>query len=282
MDIKNSVIGIGAVCVDQVSLLPNFPQEDTKIKTNSYYQQVGGPVPVALLYLNHFGINTRLTATVGDDQNGKFIKNSFPELLKQSRKQTATAQVWINQLTGTRTIAYNRGTLNPLVPELISKSILENSQILHLDYQEPKAAGYAANLARQLGITVTFDTGDFKPQSEILLKKADVVIAPKRFGKTSLEITKFGPKIAVVTDGANGLTYSCEGKTAFLPSYKIKVVETVGAGDIFCGAFIYSLLRKMPLNVGIRFASAAAAIKCTKIGRYFASEKEIKEFMTCH
>lgn len=279
---KYSVIGIGAVCIDQVNILPDFPKEDTKIKVDSFYQQIGGPVAVALMYLKQLGYNTKLIASVADDQNGKFIQKSFPELLQQPKKLTAASQVWINQLTGTRTIAYNRGTLNPLALELISKSILENSQILHLDCQEPKAAGYAADLAHQLGITVTFDTGDFKPQSEILLKKADVVIAPKRFGKTSSEITKFGPKIAVVTDGANGLTYSYKGKTTFLASYKVKAVETVGAGDIFSGALIYSLLEKMPLDVGINFANAAAAIKCSKIGHYFSPEKEIKKFISCH
>jgi sugar/nucleoside kinase (ribokinase family) len=276
MEKNYSVVGIGAVCLDQVSLLPNFPAEDTKVKTNSYYQQVGGPAPVALLFLNHLGIKTYLVAGVGDDQTGSFIKKSFPELTQERGRQSATAQVWINQTNGTRTIAYNRGSLSPLPKTIITQSVFNTAKILHFDGQEPKTSAEAADLAHRFGITVTYDAGDFKPQSELLLKKADVVIAPKRFGKTAEEIANFGPKIAVVTDGANGLSYCFEQKTVFLPSFKVKTVETVGAGDIFSGALIYSLLKKMPLNKGIRFASAAAAIKCSRIGRYFAAEKEIE------
>ena len=279
MPAKLKVVGIGAVCVDQVSLLPHFPQEDTKIKANSYYQQVGGPVAVALMYLNRLGVNASLIASIGDDQAADYIKQSLPKLNQQSGRQTAVSQVWINQENGTRTIAYNRGTLAPMLAKSITEETLKGSQILHFDAQEPEAAAYAAGLAHELKITVTYDTGDFKPQSETLLKKADVVISPKRFGKTAQQISRFGPKIAIVTDGANGLTYSHQGKTTFLKSYKVKAVETVGAGDIFSGALIYSLLKKMPLDTGVRFASAAAAIKCSKIGRYFASEKEVKDFL---
>lgn len=276
MEKKFSVIGVGAVNVDQVTILPRFPEEDTKTKTKFYYQQIGGPVPVALLYLQYLGINTNLIATIGSDQIGKYIKKSFPQLPEQPQKQSAISQVWINQTNGSRTIVYNRGTLTPIPPETITEEILKGSQILHFDAQEPKAAAHAADFAHKLGLTVSFDTGDFKPQSETLLKKADVVISPKRFGKTAEEIAGYGPKIAVVTDGANGINYFYEGKNRFIPSYKIKATETVGAGDIFCGALIYSLLKKTPFDDSIRFAAAAAAIKCSKIGRYFATVSEIR------
>lgn len=57
------------------------------------------------------------------------------------------------------------------------------------------------------------------------------------------KIMDFGPKILLITDGANGVTYYCHGNKGFIPSLRVKAVDTTGAGDIFFGTFIYELLK---------------------------------------
>ena len=51
-----------------------------------------------------------------------------------------------------------------------------------------------------------------------------------------------------------------------LPAFPIKAVDTLGAGDVFHGAFTLALAEGMPEAAALRFASAAAAIKCTRFG----------------
>ncbi|MDM4958766.1 PfkB family carbohydrate kinase [Escherichia coli] len=49
-------------------------------------------------------------------------------------------------------------------------------------------------------------------------------------------------------------------------SYTIPVIDTTGAGDTFNGAFVYSLIKNMPLIEALKFASATAAINITALG----------------
>jgi len=50
------------------------------------------------------------------------------------------------------------------------------------------------------------------------------------------------------------------------PAFKVPVIDTTGAGDVFHGAFIYGLLQKWSLEEIIRFSHAAAALNCMHIG----------------
>jgi sugar/nucleoside kinase (ribokinase family) len=50
------------------------------------------------------------------------------------------------------------------------------------------------------------------------------------------------------------------------PGIAVKTVDTTGAGDIFRGAFIYALLRGDAPRGILRFANAAAALSCTRLG----------------
>lgn len=50
------------------------------------------------------------------------------------------------------------------------------------------------------------------------------------------------------------------------PAFEVETVDTTGAGDVFHGGYIYGLLKGWSLRDTITFASALAAMKCTKIG----------------
>jgi sugar/nucleoside kinase (ribokinase family) len=56
-----------------------------------------------------------------------------------------------------------------------------------------------------------------------------------------------------------------------MPSFPVHTVDTLGAGDVFHGAFALAVTEGQPLRDAMRFASAAAALKCTRHGGAFAS-----------
>ena len=79
-------------------------------------------------------------------------------------------------------------------------------------------------------------------------------------------IREMGAKCVVVTLGERGLVYF-DGETfGELPAFEVEVVDTTGAGDVFHGAFCYGLAQGFPLQENLRFAAAAAALKCRRIG----------------
>lgn len=69
-----------------------------------------------------------------------------------------------------------------------------------------------------------------------------------------------------VTDGEAGVTWLDEGKFENYPAFKIDAVDTLGAGDVWHGAFALGLGEGQSEIDAIRFASAVAAIKCTRFG----------------
>jgi sugar/nucleoside kinase (ribokinase family) len=69
-----------------------------------------------------------------------------------------------------------------------------------------------------------------------------------------------------VTLGAGGAMLLAGNEIHHEPGIKVKTVDTTGAGDVFRGAFIYALLRGDAPREIVRFANAAAALSCTRIG----------------
>ena len=66
-----------------------------------------------------------------------------------------------------------------------------------------------------------------------------------------------------------------------MPAFTVHAVDTLGAGDIFHGAFTLAIAEGQAVEAAIRFASAAAALKCTKPGGPLAApfRPEVTEFL---
>jgi fructokinase len=101
-----------------------------------------------------------------------------------------------------------------------------------------------------------------------------------------------GRRIAVVTDGGTGATFSHRGETGFMPAFTVDVVDTVGAGDTFqatmlarldeMGALTPDALARLDFAVltdVVRFAAAAAAVTCTRRGADLPRRVEVERFL---
>jgi sugar/nucleoside kinase (ribokinase family) len=77
---------------------------------------------------------------------------------------------------------------------------------------------------------------------------------------------EMGPGVVVATLGERGCVYADESGPHAVPAFTVDVVDTTGAGDCFHGAFCVGVVRGWGLDRIVEFASAAAAIKCRKLG----------------
>jgi ribokinase len=77
------------------------------------------------------------------------------------------------------------------------------------------------------------------------------------------------------------LIYAGTDDYTFVPSFRVDVVDTTGAGDAFNGGFAHAIEKGMELKQAVRFASAVAAISVTRFGTAPAMpmEDEIEEFL---
>jgi len=66
--------------------------------------------------------------------------------------------------------------------------------------------------------------------------------------------------------GPKGSYYLAEGVVYHCPAFQIRAVDTTGCGDSFHGAFTYAMAKGFDQHEAIRFSSAVAGLKATKLG----------------
>jgi sulfofructose kinase len=81
------------------------------------------------------------------------------------------------------------------------------------------------------------------------------------------ELVAAGAALAAVTMGERGVLYARAGAGVIhLPAFAVVAVETLGAGDAFHGAYALALAEGLGIDESVRFAAAAAALRCTRSG----------------
>ena len=96
------------------------------------------------------------------------------------------------------------------------------------------------------------------------------------------KIARLTPSFLAGTRGALGtLWLDDNGNLQQTPAFPVHTVDTLGAGDVFHGAFALAVTEQQELPEALRFASAAAALKCTRFGGAFAAPQraEVEEFL---
>jgi len=87
-----------------------------------------------------------------------------------------------------------------------------------------------------------------------------------------------------VTDGPDGVYWLDGGEVRHMPAFKVEAVDTLGAGDTFHGAFAIALVETGDTVAALRFAAAAAALKCTRFGGMMGAptRAEVDAFLKSH
>jgi sugar/nucleoside kinase (ribokinase family) len=97
------------------------------------------------------------------------------------------------------------------------------------------------------------------------------------------KIAKLTHSFLAGTRGPQGTIWLDENQTLQqTPAFPVHTVDTLGAGDVFHGAFALAITEKQDLRAALRFASAAAALKCTRFGGAFAAPQraEVEELLS--
>ena len=90
------------------------------------------------------------------------------------------------------------------------------------------------------------------------------------------------PAFLAGTRGPHGTIWlDQQGEVRETPAFQVDAVDTLGAGDIFHGAFALAITEQQGLPEALRFASAAAALKCTRFGGAFGCPRrdEVEQFL---
>src|SRR5208283_5230788 len=93
---------------------------------------------------------------------------------------------------------------------------------------------------------------------------------------------EYGMRCAAMTLGAHGALARMDGRFFYSPGFVVSCRDTTGAGDIFHGAFCYSVVRGFSLLESLEFSNAMAALNCTAFGARggIAAEAEARALMS--
>lgn len=276
------VIAYGSSTVDNlvhIDHLPTQKDEGAQILETSW--QFGGKVASALTAIGQLGASGSMIGMVGADFYGKCIIRDFERynidtshILQDGT--SAFSLVLSDEVTHGRNIIFEMPKGRKYGVEDIDEAFVAQHKILHLENADA-VSHRLADIMHQAGGIVTVDGDGYSDEMQAMMPKFDVFIGSefyytKLFGESedfesNLEkVRKMGPKIAVFTLGDRGSVVKWDGGFYFAPGYKVKVVDTVGAGDVYHGAYIYALLQNMRPDEAAQFSNAVSSIKCTAIG----------------
>ena len=266
MDRKFDITALGEILIDFT------PQGKDDFGDLKFARKAGGAPLNLLACAAKFGLNTAFISKVGNDMFGKFLKETAKgygicdkSILTDPVYNTTLAFVSLDE-SGDRDFSFYRnfGADIHLEKDDIDISLIENSRIFHfgsLSFTNSpcrEAAQFAIEKAKESGAVISYDP-NFRPplwKSEAaavaamkdnikyvniakLSKEEAQMITDQADPKKAIEkLCDMGLTAALITDGANGVNFGTKEKTAFLPSLKVKAVDTTGAGDIFFGTFL--------------------------------------------
>lgn len=290
------LVGVGLNATDTLISVSHFPGPGSKADVRSLQVMPGGQVATAVVACARWGLRTRYVGTLGDDAAGEIHRQAFAGVETQITTvpncHSAQSHIIVDG-QGERSVLWHRDPRLALPPEELKREWITTARALLVDGCDTAAATQAARWAREVGIPVIADLDDVYPNVERLLENVDYLIVsrdfPKRIsGKADLREAlrwlqqRFGSRMAAATLGTEGVL--ARDSTQFYESaaYRVPVVDTTGAGDIFHAGFIFGLLQNWPLQRILDFACAAAALNCTAAGARgkIASVNEIEELVT--
>jgi sugar/nucleoside kinase (ribokinase family) len=153
------------------------------------------------------------------------------------------------------------------MPELMRNGY----DLIQLDQYEQPFVELHAEAIKAFDGPVVLDGGAWKPWSPDYLRLADTVVVSEAFhagGPDGLGALCAGLGIVrwAMTRGAKGVHWYDRGRSGEIPAVKVNAIDTLGAGDIFHGAFCYFFARRGDFVGALTDASRIAAKSCTTAG----------------
>ena len=279
-----NIIGIGANVCDTLLTVPHYPKEDTKLKASAAVQSGGGPCATGLVAASKLGESCAFIGNLTDDSAGAFLKADMEkyavstELIDVKKGYSSfTSTIWLSEETASRTCVFYKGNVPPTKLSKKHKETISVAKILMVDGNDIEAAIEGAKIARKNGTKVLYDAGGLYEGIEELLKLADILIPSEEFalGHTKAKTTedaakilfeKYSPEVVVITQGKKGGIIFDGKKIKEYPAFLVDAVDSNGSGDVFHGAFAFSLVQGYDYEKSAVFSSAVSALKCTGIG----------------
>ncbi|MEJ2691009.1 MAG: PfkB family carbohydrate kinase [Deltaproteobacteria bacterium] len=292
---KVDVLCVGQASYDLIFAVERQPGGNEKIAAIDYTNCGGGPAANAAVTVARLGGKAAFAGYLDLDLYGESHHRELRQegvlcdYIVRGERPTPLSAIIVKP-DGARTVVNHRIKSVPLRPEELDLHTL-TCKFMLFDGHEPLLGEYLAGLARGEKIPTMLDAGSFHAGTEKLAPLVDYLVCSEPFaqqysGRNNLQealvsLAGLAPYI-VITCGERGLLWKTPAARGTMDAFAVTAVDTTGAGDVFHGALAIALARKTEWQRALRYASATAALCCTKLGARpgIPTKAEVEAFLT--
>ena len=241
----------------------------------------GGPATNAAVAFRSLGNQARMIGALGCHPLSSVVQNDLTQqqidlvdLMPDVTTPPPFSSIVVNTVTGDRAVISRNATDRPIPQEPPSSNLLAQADCVLIDGHQMPLGKHFAQQAQQAGVPVVVDAGSWKPGFEEVLPLATVVIASAAFcppgssseHETITYLRALGVPNIAVTRGGDPVLYQMPSELGELTVPDIQPVDTLGAGDIFHGAFCHSYMQGADFLEALTQAAQIASTACQSFG----------------
>lgn len=305
---KTDIIVMGSITIDTYLHVEDFPKYGQGVEINTIDTMIGGKGANQAVAANNQNVDTIFIGAIGNDNSGEDVLSELEErnidttyILKKENEMTGNAIAVVDK-NGENTFLVKPGANKAISKKDVHQifdTIQATTLLLQLEIKQ-EATQEALKIAHERGMKVILDPA---PEASIYkesVQYADIVTPNEKEAgvlagltihsindaKTAAKkISDLGVKTVVIKLGERGslLYEKDENHFSYINPYKVKVENTVGAGDTFAGVLAAKLnMGKTSIVEAIKYATAASALKISRNDGQDAipTEKEIEMFIS--
>ncbi|MBE9137416.1 sugar kinase [Nodosilinea sp. LEGE 07088] len=270
---------IGLITLDCIYRVDHVPGSNEKLVAEASLLVAGGPATNAAVTFAALGNRATLIGSLGQHPLADLVRSELAEwgvavvdLTPQLKAPPPLSTILVTAATGDRAVVSRNALGRQAALPNDAERLLQGIDIVLIDGHQMAAGLAVAQWTRSQNIPIVIDAGSWKPGFDQILPWATSVIAAAKFRLPGLAtavttrqaLVNRGVAEVATTHGPNPIQYIGDGETGNLAVPQVVVKDTLGAGDIFHGAFChYRLQAAFPQALGN--AARVAAQSC----RYF-------------
>jgi len=280
------VLCAGIIVLDEVFRVEEFPEPDSKVEAKGFFVVNGGCAANAAVAIARLGGRAALAGPMGgpagQDSNGDRVLQAFArEKLDTTHCQridglaTALSAIFVDA-KGDRTIVTYRderiATAVPADPD----AIVAGADAVLVDNRFPIFVRPVCEAGRRRKIPVVLDGDKASVEDDPLFRICSHVVFSSECLRTTTGVTdlseglkriaRHSDAFLAVSNGPGDIVVLERGVLRTVPVFQIRAVDTLGAGDALHGGFVLGLAEGLNTDEALRFGSAVAGIKCSRIG----------------
>ncbi len=273
---------VGLTTLDLIYQVLRYPHQNQKTVATDYLITAGGPATNAAVTFQAIdsNIQTILLTVLGNHPMAQLIRTDLEQKgvdlidLDPTRIESPpVSSIIVTEATGDRSVVSINGTRSQMLADAIPDHILADIDIVLIDGHQMLVGTEIAKQAQQKGIPVVMDCGSWKAETEGLLPFVDYAICSANFYPPGCQtpetvfdfLAMFNIPHIAITQGENPILYRSANHAGMIEVPAIDAVDTLGAGDIFHGAFCYAILQNDWIEA-LKFSAEMASQSCQQFG----------------